>query len=82
LGNAFENALMNMGKASRVLLIYAVAVGGYFLSLPLTVARWGVQGFMWSYVLLCLMVAAGSAKVYFSSRQRKTMNAQYETSSP
>ncbi|MGE0496645.1 MAG: lipopolysaccharide biosynthesis protein [Ramlibacter sp.] len=69
IGNPFEVALLGMGGAKYVLLVYLAGVAGYFASVPFTVHAAGLAGFMWSYLLLSVVLAAGWVIVYRRKRR-------------
>ncbi|MCW5649312.1 MAG: hypothetical protein KIS62_06190 [Ramlibacter sp.] len=68
-GNPFETALLGMGGARSVLTVYVIGIAIYFCSLPLAVHISGLEGFMWSYLLLCIALSSGWVVAYRRKRR-------------
>lgn len=64
-GNVFENALTAMGRANHVFYVYFAAVIFYGAAIGVSIWQNSLNGFMFSYFILCAVLCVGFSLVYF-----------------
>lgn len=77
-GNVFENALTAMGRARQVLHVYLVAIVAYGAAIGLAIWQQTLDGFMYSYLVLCAVLCLGFILQYrLVARPVVTSGAQH-----
>lgn len=61
--NVFEVTLTAMGRAKRIFSVYLVAAISYWISILVSYWQQSLNGFMYSYLLLTIILLAGFGSI-------------------
>lgn len=77
-GNVFENALTAMGRARHLFIVYLTATFFYGAAIALSVWEHSLNGFMFSYLILCAVLFAGFFLQYYRATNILFKRIRYE----
>lgn len=77
-GNVVENALTAMGRASHVFIVYLAATLFYGAAIGLSIWQHSLNGFMFSYLILCTVLCVGFAMQYHRTIKAFCARLQHE----